>query len=254
MVTARAGWPLWESCAIPLSSRTAARIKRRKVATLRTGGRNCAPLAKFRTRRPAHTCETSRYRAGFERPSYVRRWRRTGWLGRQDSNLCIWNGGRLGLPLSCGAKVGSRSCAGLPAGACTICLPSPQGTTAVKPAARKFPMQKSESRHLSQPVRLQRVPPQPASPSPTRHKLTSLKNHAVPRGFADMSWPPCAEFRNGGAIPASCRLHRHDLRGHALRRRASASGRGTGGLAARPHLRTTSAGQPLKIAIPLFVC
>ena len=23
----------------------------------------------------------------FERPSYVTRWRRTGWLGRQDSNL-----------------------------------------------------------------------------------------------------------------------------------------------------------------------
>jgi hypothetical protein len=25
----------------------------------------------------------------FERPSYVTRWRRTGWLGRRDSNLCI---------------------------------------------------------------------------------------------------------------------------------------------------------------------
>jgi hypothetical protein len=24
-----------------------------------------------------------------ERPSYVTRWRRTGWLGRRDSNLCI---------------------------------------------------------------------------------------------------------------------------------------------------------------------
>jgi hypothetical protein len=33
--------------------------------------------------------ETTRYRAIFERPSYVTRWRRTGWLGRRDSNLCI---------------------------------------------------------------------------------------------------------------------------------------------------------------------
>ena len=29
-------------------------------------------------------------------------------------------------------------------------------------------------------------------------------NRAVPRGFADMSWSPCAEFGHGGAIPASC--------------------------------------------------
>jgi hypothetical protein len=41
-----------------------------------------------------HT-ETSSYlrnlvvRAVFERPSYVTRWRRTGWLRRRDSNLCI---------------------------------------------------------------------------------------------------------------------------------------------------------------------
>ena len=47
-------------------------------------------------------------------------------------------------------------------------------------------------------------PPQPASPSLTRHILRSLKNRAVPRGFADMSWSRCAEFGNGGAIPASC--------------------------------------------------
>jgi hypothetical protein len=32
----------------------------------------------------------------------------------------------------------------------------------------------------------------------------SLKNRAVPRGFADMSWSLCAEFANGGAIPAFC--------------------------------------------------
>ena len=51
--------------------------------------RNGASIAKFRTRRPAHICETSRYRAVFKRPSFVTRWRRTGWLGRQDSNLCI---------------------------------------------------------------------------------------------------------------------------------------------------------------------
>ena len=30
------------------------------------------------------------------------------------------------------------------------------------------------------------------------------KPSRVPRGFADMSWSPCAEFGNGGAIPASC--------------------------------------------------
>jgi hypothetical protein len=34
-------------------------------------------------------------------------------LGRQESNHCIRNRARLGLPLSCGAKSGSRSCAGL---------------------------------------------------------------------------------------------------------------------------------------------
>ncbi len=54
-----------------------------------TGGRNGASIAKFRTRRPAHICETSRYGAVFERPSYLTRLRRTGWLGRQDSNHCI---------------------------------------------------------------------------------------------------------------------------------------------------------------------
>jgi hypothetical protein len=54
-----------------------------------TGGRNDASMAEFRTRRPSHICETSRCRAVFERSSYVTRWRRTGWLGRRDSNLCI---------------------------------------------------------------------------------------------------------------------------------------------------------------------
>jgi hypothetical protein len=54
-----------------------------------TGGRNGASIAKFRTRRQAHICKTSRYRAVFERSSYVTRWRRTGWLGWEDSNLRI---------------------------------------------------------------------------------------------------------------------------------------------------------------------
>jgi hypothetical protein len=35
------------------------------------------------------SAKASRYRAVFERPSYVTRWRWTGWLGRQDSNLGI---------------------------------------------------------------------------------------------------------------------------------------------------------------------
>jgi hypothetical protein len=34
-------------------------------------------------------CETSRYGAVFERLSYLTRLRRTGCLGRRDSNLCI---------------------------------------------------------------------------------------------------------------------------------------------------------------------
>ena len=38
-----------------------------------TGGKNGTSVAEFRTRRPAHICETSRYRAVFERPSYVTR-------------------------------------------------------------------------------------------------------------------------------------------------------------------------------------
>ena len=54
-----------------------------------TGGRSGASIAKFRTPRPAHICETSRYRAVFERPSYVTRWRRTGWLRREDLNMRI---------------------------------------------------------------------------------------------------------------------------------------------------------------------
>ncbi len=52
-------------------------------------------MAEFRTRRPSQIRETSRCRAVFERSSYVTRWRRTGWLGRQDSNLRIRN--RAGL-------------------------------------------------------------------------------------------------------------------------------------------------------------
>ena len=33
-----------------------------------------------------------------------------------------------------------------------------------------------------------------SSPSPTRHILRSLKSRAVSRGFADMSWSPCANL------------------------------------------------------------
>ena len=60
---------------------------RHQKRPVETGGRNGASIAKSRTRRPAHIYETTRYRADFERPSYLTRWRRTGWLGRQDSNL-----------------------------------------------------------------------------------------------------------------------------------------------------------------------
>jgi hypothetical protein len=64
---------------------------RHQKRSAETGGRNGDSIAEFRTRRPAHICDSSRYRAVFERPSYVTRWRRTGWLGRRDSNLCIRN-------------------------------------------------------------------------------------------------------------------------------------------------------------------
>ena len=84
---------------LPVRTGSTAQKTRHQKRAAETGGRNGAPIAKFRTRRPAHICETSRYRAVFERPSYVRRWRRTGWLGRQDSNLCIKKHARLGLPL-----------------------------------------------------------------------------------------------------------------------------------------------------------
>jgi hypothetical protein len=55
-----------------------------------------------------HICETSRYRVVFERPSYVTRWRRTGWLGRRDSNLCILES-EFAKTLSPGG--GTRTCA-----------------------------------------------------------------------------------------------------------------------------------------------
>jgi response regulator RpfG family c-di-GMP phosphodiesterase len=48
------------------------------------GARNDTSMAQFRTRRPSHISEMP-----LERPSYVTRWRRTGWLGRPDSNLRI---------------------------------------------------------------------------------------------------------------------------------------------------------------------
>ena len=48
------------------------------------GARNDTSMAQFRKRRPNHISEMP-----LERPSYVTRWRRTGWLGRPDSNLRI---------------------------------------------------------------------------------------------------------------------------------------------------------------------
>ena len=64
-------------------------------------------------------------------------------------------------------------------------------------------------------IRTSLSPPAFLAPDPacTRRKVPSRgmsrKQHlfqlralkAVPRGFADMSWSPCAEFGNGGAIP-----------------------------------------------------
>jgi hypothetical protein len=49
---------------------------------------NGGPLAAL-PRRPAHICETSRCGAVFERLLYLTRLRRTDWLGRRDSKLCI---------------------------------------------------------------------------------------------------------------------------------------------------------------------
>jgi hypothetical protein len=58
--------------------------------------------------------------AGFEPPHFGIEIRQDTSLGRQDSNLRIRNRARLGTTLSCGAKSDSRSCAGLPAGVCTM--------------------------------------------------------------------------------------------------------------------------------------
>ena len=48
-----------------------------------------AVIARFRTQRPSHICETSRCRALLERSSYVTRWRRD-WLAGVV-RLELWN-------------------------------------------------------------------------------------------------------------------------------------------------------------------
>ena len=94
------------------------------------------------------------------------RLRRTGRLGRADSNLRIRNRARLDLPLSCGAKSGSRSCRRTPSRRVHY-LPSSQGTTAVKPAGTQIP--------------------------DAEFDVKTAQNGAV-RHFADMALSPCAEF------------------------------------------------------------
>jgi hypothetical protein len=155
--------------------------------------------AEFRTRRPAHISETSRYRAVFERPSYVTRWRRTGWLGRRDSNLCISKTDLLniippeqdlGVDRAPETFVRSAARASLIRDAQVRVLPPGLRVLANSDSiCRGF----GEFRFRNAEVRI--PPPQPASPSQTRQILRSLKNRAVPRGFADMSWSPCAELR-----------------------------------------------------------
>ena len=107
---------------------------RHQKRSAETGGRNGASIAKFRTRRPAHICDSSRYRAVFERPSYVTRWRRTGWLGRRDSNLCISKSDlRYGAVLERHSYVTRWMGGGIRTSASGICLPA--GFTAVVPAS-----------------------------------------------------------------------------------------------------------------------
>ena len=126
--------------------------------------------AEFRTRRPAHISETSRYRAVFERPSYVTRWRRTGWLGRRDSNLCISKTDLLniippeqdlGVDRAPETFVRSAARASLIRDAQVRVLPpglkSWQIRSAEVLANFDSGMQRFESRRPNQPVRLKRV-------------------------------------------------------------------------------------------------
>jgi hypothetical protein len=64
---------------------------RHQNVAVRDRARNPASAASFRTPRPALMCEMPP-RGGISREvRFNTRWRRTGWLGRRDSNLCIWN-------------------------------------------------------------------------------------------------------------------------------------------------------------------
>src|SRR4030088_2732991 len=47
------------------------------------------------------------------------------------------------------------------------------------------------------------LPPQPGSPVSTASPMKVAQNRAVPRGFSDMGWSPCAEIGPGSAILAS---------------------------------------------------
>jgi hypothetical protein len=60
----------------------------KKVAS-ETRGRNGASVAQFATRRPSSTRELPRYRVVLRGFRMLAGGDRTGWLGRQDSKLCI---------------------------------------------------------------------------------------------------------------------------------------------------------------------
>ena len=62
-------WCAPHSRSVELTSNTSKTRHQKRFAE--TGGRNGDSIAEFRTRRPAHICESSRYRAVFERPSYA---------------------------------------------------------------------------------------------------------------------------------------------------------------------------------------
>jgi hypothetical protein len=130
------------------------------------------------------------------RHSMLRGGDQTAWLGRQDSNLRIRNPARFGLPLSCGVKSGSRSCAGLQQAHAR--LPSPQGTTAVKPARHKFLMQRGSN------------PAAPASQSGL-HRLTCE---------CRSKWRGTAAFRGYGVVSV-CGIWRWNRRSGLLSPRAT---------------------------------
>jgi hypothetical protein len=150
---------------------------RHQKRPLETGGTNGASIAKFRTRRQSHICKMPRYRAVFERPSYVTRWRRTGWLGRQESNLCIRNLCSRWLHCCRAFRRGQivHGPAGIPRSAATL---APHDS--VRPNRARFLMQRFDS----------------------TQNLKSTRNRAVPGHFADIAWSPCVEVGRGSATPA----------------------------------------------------